>query len=63
MDSSDSNNGPDLYDEQQQSSDAATRHPEQEHPVQDAHGGSMAPGIVDDTGNPIVEPPAVGTGG
>jgi hypothetical protein len=28
-------------------------HPEQEHPEQEAHGGSMAPGLVDDTGHPL----------
>jgi hypothetical protein len=27
--------------------------PEQEHPVQDAHGGSMAPDLVDDTGHEV----------
>jgi hypothetical protein len=26
--------------------------PSQEHPPQDAHGGSMAPDLVDDTGHP-----------
>ena len=31
----------------------ASRHPEQEHPPQEAHGGSMAPGLVDDTGHPV----------
>jgi hypothetical protein len=35
----------------------ATRHPEQEHPPQDAHGGSMAPGLVDDTGHPLDNQP------
>jgi hypothetical protein len=25
--------------------------------AQEAHGGSMAPGLVDDTGNPVAEPP------
>lgn len=25
--------------------------PGQEHPAQEAHGGSMAPGLVDDTGH------------
>jgi len=30
-------------------------HPEQEHPEQEAHGGSMAPGLVDDTGRPVEE--------
>jgi hypothetical protein len=34
-----------------------TRHPEQEHPAHDAHGGSMAPGLVDDTGDLVEEPP------
>ena len=29
----------------------------QDHPVQDAHGGSMAPGLVDDTGEPVEEVP------
>jgi len=32
-------------------------HPEQEHPEQDAHGGSMAPGLVDGTGHPTEEAP------
>jgi hypothetical protein len=31
--------------------------PQQEHPIQDAHGGSMAPGLVDDTGRPVDDPP------
>ena len=31
------------------------QHPEQEHPEQEAHGGSMAPGLVDDTGHPVTE--------
>jgi hypothetical protein len=31
--------------------------PSQEHPAQEAHGGSMAPGLVDDTGHPIAEEP------
>jgi hypothetical protein len=30
---------------------------EQEHPEQQAHGGSMAPGLVDDTGHPTGESP------
>jgi hypothetical protein len=30
---------------------------EQDHPVQDAHGGSMAPGLVDDTGNQVADVP------
>ncbi|GGQ75113.1 hypothetical protein [Couchioplanes azureus] len=32
-------------------------HAEQEHPEQDAHGGSMAPGLVDDTGHPTGDSP------
>ena len=28
-------------------------HPEQEHPAHEAHGGSMAPDLVDDTGHPV----------
>ena len=34
-----------------------SRHPEQEHPEQDAHGGSMAPGLVNDTGQPVADLP------
>jgi hypothetical protein len=26
--------------------------PDQDHPPQEAHGGSMAPDLVDDTGHP-----------
>jgi hypothetical protein len=37
--------------------EAAPRHPEQDHPVQDAHGGSMAPGLVDDTGHLVSQDP------
>jgi hypothetical protein len=33
-------------------------HAEQEHPEQEAHGGSMAPGLVDDTGRPRADSPA-----
>jgi hypothetical protein len=36
-------------------------HPEQEHPEQEAHGGSMAPGLVDDTGRPVEETPPEAT--
>jgi hypothetical protein len=36
--------------------------PAREHPAQEAHGGSMAPGIVDDTGHPIAEQPDGTTG-
>ncbi|GAA2852987.1 hypothetical protein Acy02nite_51110 [Actinoplanes cyaneus] len=35
---------------------AAGQHRAQEHPVQEAHGGSMAPGQVDDTGHRTSEP-------
>lgn len=45
----------DLDDLQQ--AQASSPHPEQEHPVQDAHGGSMAPGLVDDTGEPVADLP------
>ncbi|WP_109597065.1 hypothetical protein [Actinoplanes xinjiangensis] len=31
-------------------------HRAQEHPAQEAHGGSMAPGQVDDTGHRTSEP-------
>ena len=31
--------------------------PEQVHPAHDAHGGSMAPGVVDDTGQLIGDQP------
>jgi hypothetical protein len=30
---------------------------DQNHPVQDAHGGSMAPGLVDDTGHQVADVP------
>ncbi len=30
----------------------------QDHPVQDAHGGSMAPGLVDDTGHEVADVPS-----
>ena len=33
------------------------RHPAQEHPAQEAHGGSMAPGLVDPTGHQVADPP------
>jgi len=31
--------------------------PSQEHPEQEAHGGSMAPGLVDDAGRPTADLP------
>ncbi|MEV4348809.1 hypothetical protein AB0J83_30505 [Actinoplanes sp. NPDC049596] len=46
-------------DEGPSSPDAAQ---EREHPEQEAHGGSMAPGLVDDAGNQVEEaPPAPAT--
>jgi hypothetical protein len=36
--------------------EAQAKHPEQEHPEQEAHGGSMAPGIVDAIGRPTDDP-------
>jgi hypothetical protein len=45
--------GPDSRQAGAAEAEDATRHPEQEHPPQDAHGGSMAPGLVDDTGHPV----------
>jgi hypothetical protein len=60
MERHDSDNGQDLYDVARgQTPGEQPRRPEQEHPVQDAHGGSMAPGLVDDTGHPAGDPPAV----
>ncbi|MEU4425866.1 hypothetical protein AB0F81_35045 [Actinoplanes sp. NPDC024001] len=38
-------------------SPAQQGHPEQEHPEQEAHGGSMAPGLVDATGRQIADEP------
>jgi hypothetical protein len=35
----------------------AARGPEQKHPAQEAHGGSMAPGVVDDFGHPVADGP------
>ncbi|MFC7532284.1 hypothetical protein [Actinoplanes sp. GCM10030250] len=32
-------------------------HPEQEHPEQEAHGGSMAPDLVDPTGHRTADLP------
>jgi hypothetical protein len=37
------------------SSDAEHQHPEQVHPEQEAHGGSMAPDLVDNAGRPVEE--------
>jgi hypothetical protein len=37
---------------EREATDQGPHDPEQEHPIQDAHGGSMAPGLVDDTGHP-----------
>ncbi|WP_229397864.1 GTPase activator [Micromonospora okii] len=30
--------------------------------AQEAHGGSMAPGLVDETGRPVAEPPPTAAG-
>ncbi|WP_161952550.1 hypothetical protein [Actinoplanes sp. TFC3] len=35
--------------------------PDEEHPAQEAHGGSMAPGLVTDTGEKEAEAPPTGT--
>jgi hypothetical protein len=43
--------------EAQQAAETSSSQPEQEHQVQDAHGGSMAPGLVDDTGEPVADLP------
>lgn len=54
-----SDTGQDVYEAaREQTPGDGPQRPEQEHPVQDAHGGSMAPGLVDDTGHPVGEPPA-----
>jgi len=37
--------------------DQDAQDPQQDHPIQDAHGGSMAPGLVDDTGEPVADLP------
>ncbi|MFR9780756.1 GTPase activator [Micromonospora sp. MS34] len=34
------------------------REPRATREAEEAHGGSMAPGLVDDTGHPVAEPPA-----
>ncbi|SCG76723.1 GTPase activator [Micromonospora inositola] len=46
--------------------EAATGRPDDRDPratreAEEAHGGSMAPGLVDDTGHPVTEPPAPDT--
>ncbi|WP_319458415.1 hypothetical protein [Micromonospora sp. RTP1Z1] len=43
--------------------EAATGRPDDRDPrgtreAEEAHGGSMAPGLVDDTGHPVTEAPA-----
>jgi hypothetical protein len=40
--------------------DDTGRHRDRE--AEEAHGGSMAPGLVDDRGHPINEPPTAGEG-
>ena len=39
------------------SADASAVPPGREHPDHDAHGGSMAPGLVDDDGTQVREAP------
>jgi hypothetical protein len=39
-------------------SDPSDPQPSDVRDVEEAHGGSMAPGLVDETGHPIAEPPA-----
>ncbi|MGC1215327.1 MAG: GTPase activator [Micromonospora sp.] len=34
------------------------RDPRETREAEEAHGGSMAPGLVDDTGHPLAEPPS-----
>lgn len=34
------------------------RDPRETREAEEAHGGSMAPSLVDDTGHPVAEPPA-----
>jgi hypothetical protein len=59
MDRQGSDNGQDLYESaREQSPGDGPQRPEQDHRVQDAHGGSMAPGLVDDTGHLVGGPPA-----
>ncbi|WP_433303233.1 hypothetical protein ACQP2F_11445 [Actinoplanes sp. CA-030573] len=40
----------------------ASAHERQRHPEQEAHGGSMAPGLVDDVGRRIGDVPPDGSG-
>lgn len=40
--------------------DAAARRTRE---AQEAHGGSMAPGLVDETGQPVAEPPSTTVAG
>ena len=49
-------------DDQRADAEETPQHPEQEHPVQDAHGGSMAPGLVDDTGHAVGQAPQAAAG-
>jgi hypothetical protein len=51
-------------EERDEASTAAPDHrdPERTREAEQAHGGSMAPGVVDDTGHPV-EPSAMGTPG
>ncbi len=47
-----SDDTPDRPDDEQFEDDPGATDP------QEAHGGSMAPGLVDDTGHPVTEPAA-----
>jgi hypothetical protein len=42
--------------------DAGNEREQQIREAQDAHGGSMAPSLVDETGHPVAPPPPVDTG-
>jgi hypothetical protein len=37
--------------------DAGREHERRVREAEQAHGGSMAPGLVDETGHPVAEPP------
>ncbi|MEU4623335.1 hypothetical protein AB0G04_25605 [Actinoplanes sp. NPDC023801] len=47
--------GPGSADEERENPTSAQS--SQEHPEQEAHGGSMAPGLVDDTGQQVADVP------
>ena len=37
--------------------DQDAQDPQQDRPIQDAHGGSMAPGLVEDAGQTVADVP------